>query len=384
MIMDNGVLKDLGSESTSNGVPSALPAETLKPNELSVRQTQVDEMASVGGSELIVLGSGSSTGVPSPLCLINPTDPPCHVCHKAMEGPHELNRNYRCNPSLLISYMHDDGQRRYIQIDAGKDFKEQVLRWFVPYKIPRLDALILTHEHADAMLGLDNVRGVQPFNVRNEIPPMPVFVTQHTMDSASAKFPYLASKKRREGEEVRRVAQFDWRIIEASLDYRFEAAGLTFTPLPVWHGEDYISLGFLFGEKTRIAYVSDVSRFPAETEQVISKEHGGQLDLLFVDTNGVGLPGGMTHLAAIAKYGAGQVDLLFLDSLYKETPHNTHLTFKESLAVIKKLQPKRAFLVGMTHEFEHELDTRILAEWSSREGIPVHLAYDGLRIPVEL
>lgn len=329
--MDNGGLKDL-----------PIPA------------TQADEMDSVGGSELIVLGSGSSTGVPSPLCLINPTDPPCHVCHMAMEGPHELNRNYRCNPSLLISYMHGDGQRRYIQIDAGKDFKEQVLRWFVPYRIPRLDALILTHEHADAMLGLDNVRGVQPFNVKNEIPPMPVFVTQHTMDSVKAKFPYLASKKRREGEEVRRVAQFDWRIIEASIDYRFEAAGLTFTPLPVWHGEDYISLGFLFGEKTRIAYVSDVSRFPTETEQ------------------------------AIAKYGAGQVDLLFLDSLYKKTTHNTHLTFPESLAVIKKLQPKRAFLVGMTHEFEHELDTRILAEWSSREGIPVHLAYDGLRIPVKL
>ena len=50
---------------------------------------------------------------------------------------------------------------------------------------------------------------------------------------------------------------------------------------------------------------------------VLSKEHGGQVDLLFVDTNGVGLPGGITHLAAIAKYGAGQVDLLFLDSLYK-------------------------------------------------------------------
>lgn len=42
--------------------------------------------------------------------------------------------------------------------------------------------LILTHEHADAMLGLDNVRGVQPVNFKNDIPPMPVFVTQHTMD----------------------------------------------------------------------------------------------------------------------------------------------------------------------------------------------------------
>lgn len=36
--------------------------------------------------------------------------------------------------------------------------------------------------------------------------------------------------------------------------------------LQVWHGEDYLSLGFLFGRKSRIAYVSDVSRFPIETE----------------------------------------------------------------------------------------------------------------------
>lgn len=32
------------------------------------------------------------------------------------------------------------------------------------------------------------------------------------------------------------------------------------------HGEDYVSLGFLFGEETRVAYISDVSRFPASTE----------------------------------------------------------------------------------------------------------------------
>lgn len=46
--------------------------------------------------------------------------------------------------------------------------------------------LILTHEHADAMLGLDNVRGVQPFNANNDIPPTPVFVSQHTMDRYKA------------------------------------------------------------------------------------------------------------------------------------------------------------------------------------------------------
>ncbi|CAK9220290.1 unnamed protein product [Sphagnum troendelagicum] len=306
------------------------------------------------GSELIVLGSGSSTGVPSPLCLINPQDPPCYVCHSAVQGPPELNHNYRCNPSLVISFKHDDGQQRYIQIDAGKDFKEQVLRWFVPYKIPRLDALILTHEHADAILGLDNIRGVQPYSANNEIPPMPVYLSQHTMNSVATKFPYLVQKGLQKGQELRRVAQFDWQIIESSCDAPFEAAGLSFTPLPVWHGEDYLSLGFLFGCKSKVAYVSDVSRFPAETEHFISKQ------------------------------GNGQVDLLILDSLYKRSPHNTHFCLPESLAAVKRLQPKRALFVGMTHEFEHESDNAALAEWSKREGIPVQLAYDGLRIPIHL
>lgn len=77
------------------GVSSALGMEINKPNISPLGVNQTDEMTSVDGSELIVLGSGSSTGVPSPLCVINPTNPPCHVCHMAMQGPHELNRNYR-------------------------------------------------------------------------------------------------------------------------------------------------------------------------------------------------------------------------------------------------------------------------------------------------
>ncbi|BBN08925.1 phosphoribosyl 1,2-cyclic phosphate phosphodiesterase [Marchantia polymorpha subsp. ruderalis] len=304
-------------------------------------------------SELIFLGSGSSTGVPSPLCLLRPADPPCHVCHSAMEGPPEINKNYRCNPSLLINYKHEDGSRRYIQIDAGKNFKEQVLRWFLIHKVPRLDALLLTHEHADAMLGLDDIRGVQNYNSMNDIAAMPVFVSQHTMDSVNAKFPYLVEKTLKEGQEVRRVAQLDWRVIDTSCSALFDAVGLEITPLPVMHGEDYLSLGFLFGKKHRVAYISDVSRIPETTEQVISA--AGDL---------------------------GPVDILILDSLYKSGPHNTHFCYEDSLAAVKRLRPRRAFFVGMTHEFEHERDNAELAEWSQREGIEVQLAYDGMRIPV--
>ncbi|MCO5608787.1 hypothetical protein L7F22_063003 [Adiantum nelumboides] len=305
-------------------------------------------------SELIFLGSGCSSGIPSPRCLLHPADPPCHVCHSAIATPPESNRNYRCNTSLLIKYVDDSSRTSYIQIDAGKSFKEQVLRWFTLFQISHVDALILTHEHADAILGLDDIRGIQPVNQLNLIEPTPVFLSKHCMESVTAKFPYLVKKPLKEGEEIRRVAQLDWRIIDDKLGAMFEAAGLTFNPLPVMHGEDYICLGFLFGGRQRVAYVSDISRFPESTE------------------------------LAISKGGDGEVDLLILDTLYKVGPHNTHFCLTETLEAIKKIQPKRALLVGMTHEFDHEIDNVCLQKWSSREGIDVQLAYDGQRIFIDL
>lgn len=116
--------------------------------------------------------------------------------------------------------------------------------------------------------------------------------------------------------------------------------------MQVWHGADYLCLGFLFGRKSKVAYVSDVSRFPVETEhgaiylilllqfiwfaamtclctpQVPAtilvlccsiKVGGSQLGFLCLHTNSVWI----CHEAVISKEGAGQVDLLFLDSLYK-------------------------------------------------------------------
>ncbi|KAL3689445.1 hypothetical protein R1sor_015754 [Riccia sorocarpa] len=264
-------------------------------------------------SELIILGSGSSTGVPSPVCLLRPSDPPCPVCHKAMEGPPKANKNYR------------------------------------------IDALILTHEHADATLGLDDIRGVQNFSALNDVEPMPVFVSQQTMDSLLARFPYLVEKKLKAGQEVRRVAQLDWRVIQTSCSTFFEAFGLEIVPLPVMHGEDCLSLGFLFGKKHRVAYISDVSRIPESTERLISAD--GEF---------------------------GPVDVLILDTLFKYRRHNTHFCLEDSLATVKRLRPKRAFFVGMTHEFDHERDNLELAEWSRRENLSVQLAYDGMRIPVHI
>ncbi|KAJ1688245.1 hypothetical protein LUZ63_019635 [Rhynchospora breviuscula] len=316
--------------------------------------SQIDNGAN-GGSSLIFLGTGCSSAVPNARCLIQPSDPPCKVCSDSLSIPPDLNPNYRCNTSLLIDYLEDNGMsRRYILIDVGKCFREQVLRWFVRHKIPRVDSIILTHEHADAVLGLDDIRVVQPFSPTNDIEPTPIYLTQFAMDSISVKFPYLATKKLKEGQEVRRVAQLDWRIIESNHEKSFLCSGLEFVPLPVMHGEDYVCLGFLFGRKSRIAYISDVSRFIPSTESVISKSRDQQLDLLILDT------------------------------LYRRGSHNTHFCWDQSLDAVKRICPKKALLIGMTHEYDHDRDNEILSEWSRQEGIPVQLAHDGLRLSVDL
>ncbi|XP_027085920.1 putative hydrolase C777.06c [Coffea arabica] len=305
-------------------------------------------------SALMFLGTGCSSAVPNAFCLIQPSDPPCPVCSQALSIPPEKNPNYRCNTSLLIDYCQKDGEHKYILIDVGKTFREQVLRWFTLHKVPRMDSIILSHEHADAVLGLDDVRAVQPYSTKNDIDPTPIYLSQHSMDSIAQKFPYLVNKKLKPGQEIRRVAQFDWKIIEEDCEKPFVASGLKIIPLPVMHGEDYVCLGFLFGGKNRVAYLSDVSRILPTTEHHISKDSGGQLDLLIVD------------------------------ALYKKGSHNVHFCLPQTLDVVKRLCPKRALLIGMTHEFDHYKDNKFLSEWSKREGIHVQLAHDGLKVRVDL
>uniref|UniRef100_A0A0E0KGQ7 Protein kinase domain-containing protein n=1 Tax=Oryza punctata TaxID=4537 RepID=A0A0E0KGQ7_ORYPU len=290
--------------------------------------------SSSSSSSVIFLGTGCSGALPDTRCLITPSALPCAVCSMGVSLPPEQNPNYRCNTSLLIDYCQDDGTHEYIIIDVGKTFREQVLRWFVHHKIPWVNSIILTHDHADAVLGLDDVWMVQPKGCSNDFRRVPIFLTQFTMDSVAARFPYLLKNKLEEGDEVSQVAQLDWRIIEGDIDKPFVSSGLEFVPLPVMHGEGYVCLGFLFGRKAKIAYLSDVSRFLPETEYAISKSGAGQLDLLILETN----------------------------TLYGKT-----------LDAVKRISPKRALLIGMRHEFEHDRENQNLAEWSSRSTVSIPL-----------
>ncbi|GMN54538.1 hypothetical protein TIFTF001_023657 [Ficus carica] len=293
-----------------------------------------------GRSALIFLGTGTSGSIPNVTCLIQASDPPCAVCSQALSLPPEKNPNYRCNSSLLIDYCQSNGNHSYIVIDVGKTFREQLLRWFTLYKIPRVDSIILTHEHADAVLGLDDVRSVQPHSPTNDVDPTPIYLTQFTMESVAMKFPYLVPKKVKGGQQERRVAQLDWRIIDDNCDKPFVASGLQFFPLPVMHGKNYICLGFLFGEKNRVASF-----------------------LMF-----------HTSLQALNMKGFPP----------KKGAHHTHFCLPETLEAVKRIRPKRVLIIGLSHDFDYHKDNELLIEWSRREGILVQLAHDGLRIPIEL
>jgi len=215
----------------------------------------------------------------------------CRVSSLATKGDPLYNKDYRGNPCLMIVHDNNDsiddsdsdnagGDKRRLKnvvIDVGKTFTENSLRWMPLYGLTSLDAVVLTHEHMDAIGGLDDLRGFQGIPVRNKITglpeqiPLSVYLSQTCLNELKRQFFYLFPKdtssapgemKSKDGTTVRRfVSKLDFSVV----DYfkPFVAAGLRMVPLPVMHGEDLICNGYAFsldgsnGKKTNVVYVSN-------------------------------------------------------------------------------------------------------------------------------
>src|SRR5579863_3098194 len=118
-----------------------------------------------GVVSITVLGSGTSVGVPTIGCT-------CDVCHST--DP----RDRRLRPSVLISF---DGH--CVLIDTTPDFRYQALRT----PIPRIDAVLYTHSHADHIMGLDDLR---PFNyMQRQV--IPIYGAEEHLRSIMRSFPYI-------------------------------------------------------------------------------------------------------------------------------------------------------------------------------------------------
>ena len=283
-------------------------------------------------SEIVFLGTGTSEGVPRVSCLTRQPQT-CKVCPDAvLPGSH----NRRRNTSLLIRYRSPDGTAKNVAIDVGKFFYHSAIDLFPKLGVPSMDGVILTHQHADAVGGLDDLRDWTN-NVQAAIP---LYLRQSEMDHVAKAFYWLVDTSL---ASPGGVSQLDFQIID---ERPFDVFGLTITPLPVDHGPRANAFGYRFGD---VVYVSDASGIPDATARLM-------LD----------------------------ADVMVMDALRPGRSHGSHFVLEEALDQLRRLRPKRALLTDMTHDFDHESTNAELAKLKESEGLDVQLAYDGQRIAVDL
>ncbi|XP_051135691.1 putative hydrolase C777.06c [Andrographis paniculata] len=283
-------------------------------------------------SELIFIGSGTSEGIPRVSCLTDPIKK-CSVCFRATEPG---SRNRRRNTSLLLRVPRPSGICN-ILIDAGKFFYHSALRWFPAYGIRTVDAVLITHSHADAIGGLDDLRDW----TNNVQPSIPIYTAERDFEVMKKTHYYLVDTSCVTPGAA--VSALQFHIIQ---EKPFVVHNLEFTPLPVWHGPGYRSLGFRFGN---ICYISDVSDIPKETYPLLES-----------------------------------CDILILDALRPDRSSATHFGLPRALDEVRKIRPKRTLFTGMMHLMDHEKMNDYLLKLKDTEGLDIQLSYDGLRVPITL
>ena len=261
--------------------------------------------------EVLVLGSGTSHGVPMIGCG-------CEVCRSA--NP----KNKRMRPSILVETAQGN-----LLVDTTPELRMQALA----FDVRQVDAVCITHTHADHIMGLDDLRRFNDLADKE----IPVYGEAEVLDDVRRIYPYIFRETQLGGGKPR-VTLHGLEIGSA-----LPLLGLKVTPLRVLHGRLPIT-AYRFDEPEqgrqaahRFAYVTDVSEIPAET---------------------------MAQLR--------DLDVLILDAVRLD-PHPTHFGLYQALDVIEILKPRRAFLTHLSHHFEHEAINAQLPDH-------VRLAYDGLRV----
>lgn len=251
-----------------------------------------------------LLGTGTSQGIPIIGCK-------CETC--ISNDPHDN----RLRVSALIQTASTS-----VLIDCGPDFRQQMLR----EKIDRLDAVVITHEHNDHIIGLDDLR---PLIFKNR-KAMKIYGEERILNEIRERFAYAFQDHAYPGAPV-------FELIPILPDDDIHIGDIHLKALRAMHGPLPI-LGFKIEDK--IAYFTDTNALPQETMSIVNK-----------------------------------IPILIIDML-REKAHHSHNSLESALSLADEVHAKETFLIHMSHTMGPE------KKWSQFLPSNVYASYDGLSFEI--
>jgi phosphoribosyl 1,2-cyclic phosphate phosphodiesterase len=257
-----------------------------------------------------ILGCGFSGGVPRPgfgWGACNPDNP--------------RNRRRRC--SLLVEQRGSDGGCTRVLVDTSPDLREQLL----DANVNELDGVVFTHEHADHLHGIDDLRSLVIRHKRR----IDVYFDDSTATEMHTRFGYCF--KTPPGSSYPPILNEHRIAPNEPVTITGEGGPMTVIPFRLDHG-GVPSLGLRFGT---LAYSPDIKDVPEES-------------LPFLQG----------------------LDVWIVDALFYRQ-HYSHFSVADALAWIERMQPKRGILTHMHSDLDYDALRAVLPP-------NVEPAYDGLRI----